>query len=154
MTGEAWAAIIAALITAIGTLIATKFDEITQLLTRSSRDVTGDWTVVSERVGDGSWVGDYDLKLRQSGAKVKGEMSATRVEEGKKPHNYTWLGKIVGEYLMYECTCTTPGTFMISTGMLHVHAAGEKMTGYFVANRGSDKPNRNWLGSAELMRKR
>jgi len=153
MTSEAWAAIIAAIITAFGTIVAAKFNEISQILTKSKRDISGDWQITSKRVKDDSWVGEYDLKLKQRGTKVTGEMRAINVEEGKKKHSYIWSGKVIGEYLVYDCVCTTPGTFMISNGMLHLHAAGEVMTGNFIANRGSDKEIRTWLGSVFGKRK-
>ncbi len=150
---EALAAIIAALITAIGTLIATNFERITQTLKKSSRNVTGDWLVVSDRVADGSWVGEFNLKLKQSGVSVMGEMTAIKVEEGKKLYNYKWSGKVIGEYLVYECIGTDPSTFMISSGLLYIYPTGEEMTGYFVANRGAKRPEPTWVGSTKLKKK-
>jgi len=154
MTDQALAAIIAAFITAVGALIAANFEQITQLLRRSSRNVTGHWTIATERVVDGSWVGEYHLKLRQTGTRVRGEMVATKVTEGKQGHNHRWSGKVVNEYLMYECSGTDPGTFMISSGILYIHPNGEGMDGYFVANRGFKSPEATWVGYTKLGRKK
>jgi hypothetical protein len=154
MTGEAWAAIIAALITAIGTLIATKFDEIVKTLRKTPIDVSGDWEVISERVADDSWIGGYDLRLKQSGMKVTGEMRAIKVKEGRELHNYSWSCKLLNEYLIYECVCTTSSTFMISSGMLYVHPDGQGMSGHFVANSGSVRHEPTWVGKSRVKRKK
>jgi len=154
MIDQALAAIVAAIITAIGTLIATNFEQIVQLLRKSPRNVTGDWLIVSERVSNKTEVGEYYLRLKQSGLKVKGEMTAIRVRESGKLHNHKWTGKVMGEYLMYECLGTDPGTFMISSGLLYIHPDGEGMDGYFVANRGFESPDPAWVGYTRLQRKR
>ena len=63
---EAWAAIIAAIIGVIGTLLVTKFDDIVSALRGSPRNVAGVWEITSYHVDTASeapakrdWTGDY-----------------------------------------------------------------------------------------------
>lgn len=153
MNSDAWFAVIAAIITALGTLIATKFDDITNWFRKPARNVTGNWEIVSERALDHSWVGDFELILKQSGAKVKGTMVAVKVEEGRKKYSHTWTGKITGDYLQYESRCDDPAPFMVASGLLHIDRDGMNMKGYFIANSESDRPDRTWVGHTNVRRK-
>ena len=155
MLTEAWAAIIAAVITGLFTLLATKYDDLKRLVTRASRDISGDWTVQSERFHDGnwSWIGDYDLKIEQKGIRITGEMRATKVKEGMPLCTYKWTGTIHSEYLVYECINMAGGAFMISSGNLYLHADGRTIEGYFVANSGARSNERTWVGRTMIRRK-
>lgn len=67
MTWEAWAVIIAAVITALGTIAATTYNDLVSLLRKPSRNVKGEWEAKSYRIdsippADESrrkWIGDY-----------------------------------------------------------------------------------------------
>lgn len=153
MPSDFWAAIIAALIGAVGTLIATRLDDIVVLFQKKTRDISGDWQVESHKADDASWVGDYDLKLKQHGTKITGEMRATKVKEGFPLYNYAWSGDLHGEYLIYKCIGDEPQAFLISCGILRPDATGRSMAGHFIANAGAGKPTATWVGTTTLKRK-
>jgi hypothetical protein len=160
MTSEAWAAIIAAVIGVIGTILATKFDDIAGILRRPLRKVAGDWDSISHRVSiepDKPSELHYESKqvvtLTQKGDKVKGVWIQTEVREGHVPYKFHLKGRIAGSYFLYESTAADSERFMISSAMLYMHPGGREMFGYFIANGGRNDPKGTWIGYTELKRK-
>jgi len=162
MTWEAWAVIIAAVITALGTIAATTYNDLIGLLRKPSRNVKGEWEAKSYRIdsippADESrrrWIGDYVVSLKQRGGLVKGEMTAVRVHEDMKPYKYIWKGEVMGNYLMYQCVNVKhPDPFTISSAMLTISALGDHMSGYFVANAGLGEAWASFVGFTELRKR-
>ncbi|KAA3616207.1 MAG: hypothetical protein DWQ05_10695 [Calditrichaeota bacterium] len=166
MSESFWASIIAAIIGVIGTIIASRFKEIKygfrgMLGSSKYRNLRGTWDIKSFRVisenGElkkGDWVGDYSIEIKQRGEIISGTMSAVKVLDHMDLYNYKWDGNIHGEYLTYGCTSTDPAYFMLSVGQLYIHSIGQKMSGYFVANSGHNRIDRNWVGYTELKRRK
>lgn len=164
---DAWATIIAALIGVISTVFVTKFEDILMWFKRPL-NIAGIWDGETYELTYGSEIiteppviqhtptlrSKYIVTLKQRGEKFEAEMVETEVfEEGLKKSKYTWKGKIVKDYAIYESTCDNAETFLRSSAMLYIHARGQKMTGYFVATSGEKAPLRTWVGFVILNRK-
>jgi hypothetical protein len=158
MTGEAWAAIIAAIVTAIGTVIAAKFDDIADLIRRPNRKIAGEWESESWRINN-----DPDqqslrqpeskqiVSIIQRGSKIKAVMTQTELARTDHiPKKFVWKGKIVGDYLIYQCKASDSELFLVSSAILYIHPGGQEIYGYFVANGGKSDPIRTWVGYTEL----
>ncbi|MBC8487645.1 MAG: hypothetical protein H8D45_16565 [Bacteroidetes bacterium] len=161
---EPVATIIAAVIGAIGTLLITKFDDIVNIFKKKSRRVDGTWDgesywIISEPdkpfdltkdIKENRLQDKYSVTIKQRGDKIKATMIETDVTEGRFKNTYIWKGKIINDYFMYTCKCEKKEIFLISNAMLYIHAGGQKMTGYFIANGGATTTFRTWVGFAEL----
>jgi hypothetical protein len=161
------AEIIAALIGAIAAVLVARFDDIADLIRGKARKAAGEWEGESYRVISkpdepfdpqkqprGSRLVDkYTVSIKQTGRRVQGVMTETHVVGDGRKLTLEWKGKVVGDYLIYECSCPDPERFLISTPLLFLHAGGDKMSGYFVANGGATTPSRAWVGFAELKRR-
>jgi len=145
MSDEAIAVIIAAAITAVGTIIATKFDLILDLVLRSARPVAGTWEGVSYILSLGP-VDDtlteqkrapdiqYMATLKQTGKRITGTFTMTKAVDDISLYVQKYKGYIKNDYFAYECFTTQPEKFRLSAGLLHIHTSGNIMKGYFVTN--------------------
>lgn len=152
---EAWAAIIAAIIGSIGTILATKFDDIASLFRRSIRKISGEWRGTLRTVDTGSegfypFEAEYDLVIKQAGKKIKAQVIETKVTEGFKPDKYNWKGKVVSDYLVLEGYSEQPEQLLVLSGTLHISPTGRKMRGYLAGNASSRVSSRTWVGYTEL----
>ena len=163
--------IIAALIGLTGviiTVLITKFDEISTLFRKPSRNISGIWEGESFEITYGPEITQippiikrepvpldkYIITLKQRGDKINAEVIETVVfAEGVKTNRFKWTGKVVKDYFIYESVAENPKTFMRSTAMLFINSHGNKMEGYFVATTSSASPIRTWVGCAVLTRK-
>lgn len=161
------AEIVAALIGAIAAVLAARFEDITDLIRGRARKVEGVWEGESYRVAfkpdepfdpkkepkESRLVDKYTVSIKQTGRRVKGVMTETHVALDGRKATLAWKGRVLGDYLLYECECEDEERFLISNAMLYLHASGDKMSGYFVANGGATTPSRTWVGFAELKRR-
>lgn len=163
--------IIAALIGLAGvivTVLITKFEEITVLFRKPSRNIAGIWEGESYEITYGPEIVDlppiikrdpvlldkYIVTIKQHGEKIEAEMVETAVFVGGiNPAKFKWTGKVFKDYVTYESVSKGANTFMRSTAMLFINAHGNKLEGYFVATTGSKSPIRTWVGCAILTRK-
>lgn len=163
--------IIAALIGLVGVIVTVsiaKFDDISALFRKPSRNLSGIWEGESYEVTYGSEIVElppviihepilldkYIVTIKQRGEKIEAEMVETAVfVEGIKTAKFKWTGKVVKDYVIYESISEGTNTFMRSTAMLFINAHGNKLEGYFVATTGSKSPIRTWVGCAILTRK-
>jgi len=161
MTGEAWAAIIAAIITATGAVIAAKFDEIVDLMRHSNRKISGEWESESWKISNDPEQQSLRqpeskqvVSIIQRGSRIKAIMTQTELARTDHiPKKFVWKGKIVGDYLVYQCKASDSDLFLISSAILYIHPGGREMYGYFVANGGKSDPVRTWVGYTELHRR-
>lgn len=165
---EPVAIIIAALIGAIGTFVASKFDTLLNLFKTTNRNISGTWegksyyilnppnsrSIMKEKFSDDDVIGKYIVTIKQRGEKITGTMVETEVIKDWIKTNYHWNGKILSEYLSYSCIHEDKAKFLISNAILFIHPGGHKMTGYFIANAGADYPFRTWIGYAELTKQK
>jgi hypothetical protein len=154
---EAWAAIIAAVIGVIGTVLATKFDDVVNLFRRPSRKIAGDWsgsltTVDTDPENYDPLEIEYTLTIAQTGITVKATMVETRVSKGREPYKHTWKGKVTNDFLIFQSSCDKPERFMVAAGLLHISATGQRMRGYYAANAGAKASSRTLVGYTELVR--
>jgi len=155
------ATVIAALIGAIGTIIATKFDDIKNFFQKPSQKIAGEWEGISyARINDPRSQGNpdepldkYTISITQTGEKIKAEMIETEVAAGYQKRKYIWKGKIVSNYFVYESTCDDPSSFLISSAMLYIYPGGRRMSGFFIANSRPGSSESMWIGYAELLKK-
>jgi hypothetical protein len=91
--------------------------------------------------------------MTQKGNKVEGVMTQIKVSRDA-PSVFKWTGKILNDYLMYDSLPIANTKFFISSGLLHVHPAGDKMSGYIVANAQPDESQRTRIRFTELTRRR
>jgi hypothetical protein len=91
--------------------------------------------------------------LTQKGEKINGVMTQVKVSKDT-PSVFKWSGKILNEYFMYDSLPSADTKFFISSGLLHIHPAGEKMSGYIVANSQPDESQRTRIRFTELTRRR
>ena len=149
--------IIVAIIGIIGTLVVTKFDDIVNLFRKPARNINGEWEGKSFPVVDGkiqeNATSEFIVKLTQQGEKVNGVMNQVKVSKDT-PSVFKWSGKILNEYFMYDSLPSADTKFFISSGLLHIHPAGEKMSGYIVANSQPDESQRTRIRFTELTRRR
>jgi hypothetical protein len=149
--------IIVAIIGIIGTLVVTKFDDIVNLFRKPARDIKGVWDGKTFPVIDGKIqekaTSEYSVELKQNGEKISGTMTQSKVSKDT-PSVFKWSGKILNEYFMYDSLPSADTKFFISSGLLHIHPAGEKMSGYIVANSQPDESQRTRIRFTELTRRR
>jgi hypothetical protein len=161
---DATAVIIAALITALGTIIATHFAEIIDVFRPPSRRIEGDWEGDSYYLGHGPLSDSEDEQprtpetkyladLKQRGSRISGTMVMTEATPGVFLYKHSYKGYVKGEYFIYEMNSTRPEQFRLSTAMLHISDSGDSMKGYFVANGGRRTPGTAFAGYT-IMRKR
>jgi hypothetical protein len=152
---EAWAVVIAAVVGAIGTIIATKLDDVVDLFRGSSRQIAGEWKGWLRTVDTGpesyyAFEGEYSARMRQAGRKVRARVVETRVSEGFDCDRYFWQGRVVGDYLILEGYSNRPEEMMVLSGTLHISPSGRRLRGHLVGNSGSRVPARTWVGYTEL----
>ena len=164
MSSEAIAAVVAAIITALGTIIAAKFSDMVDLLRTPPRKIAGEWEGESWQLERGP-VDDADYEqprpsdirfvvtLKQKGSKVRGTMTMTEAEPGIGLYKHVYKGYVKGGYFVYDCHTTRPEQFRLSTAMLHVHNSGKLMRGYYIANAGDKSQKRTLLGYAVMRRR-
>ncbi|MCX5653245.1 MAG: hypothetical protein NTY65_01125 [Planctomycetota bacterium] len=159
--------IIAAIISALAVLLAARFEDIVDLIRGKARKIGGEWDgnsfwiiykpdqpFIPERdQKQDRFVDKYTVRIKQTGRRVKAVMTETEVPQGMQKTSFAWTGKVIGDYLMYQCRCENANRFMISCAMLYIHAGGDKMSGYFIANGGATTASRTWVGYAELSRR-
>ncbi len=164
MSVETIAVIIAAIITAVATIVAARLKDIEDLLHKPSRQIAGDWDgesyLLDRGVVDDS---EYEQKrppdlkyvatLRQTGSKVTGTMSMTEAQSGIGLYKHGYKGRVTGNYFIYELLSVEPEVFRLSTALLHAHNSGKMMRGYFVANTSDRDPRRTTVGYT-IMHKR
>jgi len=145
--------IIVAIIGIIGTLVVTKFDDIVNLFRKPTRDIKGVWDGKTFPVIDGKIqekaTSEYSVELKQKGEKISGTMTQSKVSKDT-PSVFKWNGKILNEYFMYDSLPSVDTKFFISSGLLHIHPAGDKMSGYIVANSQPDESQRTRIRYTEL----
>ena len=161
MPGEVIAAIITAIITAIGTVVAARFDDITELLRIRSRQIAGNWQGESYLI-DNVFIDDkeyeqnitadlkYLVTLKQTGSRVRGEMTITETRLNFPPYKHVYKGHVKGSYFVYECFTPKPEEFRLSAALLHIDNSGKLMKGYFVANARSRELRRTLVGYAVM----
>jgi len=146
--------IIVAIIGIIGTLVVTKFDDIVNLFRKPTRDIKGVWNGKTFPVIDGKIqekaTSEYSVELKQKGEKISGTMTQSKVSQDT-PSVFKWNGKILNEYFMYDSLPSADTKFFISSGLLHIHPSGDKMSGYIVANSQPDEPQRTRIRYTELI---
>lgn len=158
MSGEAWAAIIGAMIMAVGTIIASVIKNNINIFKSSSRKIDGEWDGISYRINnnpDQQSEKIFECKqivtIKQKGTKIKAEMLQTKLKnKNHVPQKFNWSGRLVGEYFIYETSALKKQLFLISNAMLYVHPNGNEMYGYFIANGGRSDPKRTWIGYTEM----
>jgi len=152
---EAGAIILAAIIGVIGTILATKFDDIVNLVQGSSRRISGEWKGTLRTVNAGTedyyrFEAEYRVTIKQVGRKVRAQVIETKVTEGFQPDKYKWKGKVMGDYLIFEGHSKDPGQLIALTGTLHISPSGQKMRGYLVGNASTRVSSRIWVGYTDL----
>ena len=153
---DAIATVLAAVIGVIGTIIVTKFDDISNFLRKPSRNISGEWAGSSFLVVDGKiseqTTSEFVVKITQKGEKIEGTMTQTRVSKDN-PSVFKWKGKILNDYLMYDSIPAGDTKFFISSGLLYIHPAGDNMNGYIVANARPEESQRTRIRFTELTRR-
>ena len=71
----------------------------------------------------------------------------TMIREGKREHTNILQGRVVDNYLLYECKADGSRRSSISTAMLYMPIGGNRLRGYFVAYSSKGDP---WVGYVEL----
>ncbi len=162
---DATAVIIAAIITALGTIIATHFAEIIDVFRPPSRRIEGDWDGDSYYLGHGP-ISDMDndqprppetkyiADLKQRGSKISGTMVMTAAAPGVFLYKHSYQGYVKGDYFIYEMNSTKPEQFRLSTGILHISNSGDSMKGYFVANGGRRIVGSTFVGYTVMRKKK
>lgn len=157
--------IIAAIITAFGTVLAARFNDIVDFFKKASRNIVGDWdgTFHSQYRGiidDESYEqprepdGKYIVNIMQSGRKVKGSLIITDAPPGIPHYHHKIKGYIKGSYFIYDCFTVKQGEeFKLSKAILYISDCGKKMRGHFVATAGDHNGRRTFSGFAILKKR-
>jgi len=152
---EAWAAIVAAIISVTGTVLATKFDDVIDLVRGASRKIGGEWkgylrTIDTGLEGYYPFESEYGVTVKQTGRKIKAEVIETKVTEGFKPDRYHWRGRIVSDYLVIEGYSREPEQLLAISGTLHISPSGRTLRGHIAGNASSRSSSRTWVSYTEL----